>query len=246
MKYTPFPACAGVKFTDPVPLATSVPVKTDGAVTGVTTEPFVTPLTSDESPLICRAGDGADDVIVIELFCEMPPRVAVSMTGVLVVTVCTASTMKLALFDPAGTLTEDGTVTSEVAPLTTATVVLLVALPDKLAVHDVDPGADTVAGAHARPKSTGAVGWVGGLMVTVPPVPLMGRRFAFPAQAITCTNDTEAEVSVVLATWNVIVARVPLAIAAGFIPATRQRMSPNEIRLQATDLLAALPAAPLV
>ena len=45
-----------MKFTDPVPLDTTVPVKPLGAVLGVTIEPFVTPLNSDELPLICRSG----------------------------------------------------------------------------------------------------------------------------------------------------------------------------------------------
>ena len=91
----------------------------------------------------------------MEEFCDTPFNTAFIMTSVFLVTVLIALAVNVTLFVPAGRLTADGTVTSEGAPLTTATMVLLVALPDKLAVHDVDPGADTVAGAHTRPESTG-------------------------------------------------------------------------------------------
>lgn len=74
----------------------------------------------------------------------------------------------------------------------------------------------------------------------------MGRRFAFPSEAATFTNDTEADVSVVDAIWNVIAAMPPLAIAVVSKPDTIQRMSPGEINAQITDLLAALAAVPIV
>jgi hypothetical protein len=80
------------------------------------------------------------------------------MTGVLVVTACTASAMKLALLDPDGTSTEDGTVTRDGVPLASATAVLLVVLLDNMAVHDVVPGVVRPTGVQVRLKNTGVAG----------------------------------------------------------------------------------------
>jgi len=46
---------AAVKFTDPLPFAITVPVNPAGVTLGVTTDPFVTPLTSLASPCNCSS-----------------------------------------------------------------------------------------------------------------------------------------------------------------------------------------------
>jgi hypothetical protein len=80
------------------------------------------------------------------------------MTDVLVVTAVPAEAVKPALLDPDGTFTDDGTVTSEGVPLESVTAVALVALPDKVTVHDAVPGDVTLAGVQARLESTGPAG----------------------------------------------------------------------------------------
>ena len=55
-KYTPLPTCAGAKLTEPLPLSTTVPVNPEGATLGVTTDPLVSPLSSDASAWMSSSG----------------------------------------------------------------------------------------------------------------------------------------------------------------------------------------------
>jgi hypothetical protein len=63
-KYTPLPLCAGVKFTDPVPFTTTLPVKPAGADAGVTVLPFVVPLTSVASRCNTSCPGGVEPPVV--------------------------------------------------------------------------------------------------------------------------------------------------------------------------------------
>ena len=120
-------------------------------------------------------GGGALSVSVKVL--EVAPSVAVSRAEPLALTAAGALAVKLALVAPDRMGTGEGTVTEPLL-LDTATLVLLVAAPDRVTVHVDVPGGVRVPGVHDRLDSTDTTGW---LMVMVVPVPVRPRLLPPPS-----------------------------------------------------------------
>jgi hypothetical protein len=94
-----------VKFTEPLPEATTVPLNPRGPRLGVTVEPFVTPLTSEASRWSVRTGWGTTSEIVAVL--EAPLREAV-MVAVCAEESVVVLTVNVTVVEFPATITEAG------------------------------------------------------------------------------------------------------------------------------------------
>jgi hypothetical protein len=171
---------------------------------------------------------------------EVEPKVAVITAEVWALTAVVV-TVKLAVDDPALTVTALGTVAFALL-LCSATLVLLAAAPLKLTVQVDDAGGVTVAGLQVRFVRM-MTGW---LMVTNPLPPVIEMPLPLPSDANAPEMYTSADVSVALEEiWKVTETILPLAMTVVLNPATIHRTSPADGLLHVAVFPAAEAAAPV-
>jgi hypothetical protein len=163
-------------------------------------------------------GRGGGGTSVSAKFCEVPFRLATSITVVLALTV-EAFSVNPALVDPAAIVTDEGTVTLAAPPVPVVTVSPPVgAGADTVTVHAVEPGVVTVAGVQAT-----ALTLNGGLMVTCPPVAITLKALLLAVAPLTLRIwIVEDVLTVVGETVNVAVATTPLAMVVALRPNNKQ------------------------
>jgi hypothetical protein len=153
-----------------------------------------------------------------EKLCEVPFRLATSITVVLALTV-EAFSVNPALFDPAAIVTDEGTVTLAAPPVPVVTVSPPVgAGADIVTVHEAEPGVVTVAGVQARALTVN-----GGLMITCPPIAVTLKELLLAVAALTLRIwIVEDVLTVVGETVNVAVATTPWAMVVALSPNNKQ------------------------
>lgn len=138
--------------TDPAPLTTTVPVKPAGPTAGVTTEPFVIPVTSVESPFNRKTEtspdegetDGNKEIVVV----DDPPPVLAVMVAACALGTAPEVAVNVAEVAPAGADTEAGTTTDVLEDDKDTTVPPPGALCERVTVQlAVEPPA---AGEHCK------------------------------------------------------------------------------------------------
>lgn len=167
-----------------------------------------------------------------------PPAAAVMVADWLVATVETVA-VKFAVVAPAGTVTEDGTVTLELLSDVVTAKPPVGAAPLKVTVQAELPGLFTVEGEQLNPDSVTA--GAGGAIEMEAPVPVRVSGVPAAVVAVNALNVTGmVEVAAAGEIVKVTVASCPLGITVALIPNTRQVVDPTA---SAHEMLLPLPVA---
>jgi hypothetical protein len=168
-----------------------------------------------------------------------PFALAVTVAVCVLVTAA-AEAVNVVDIEPAGTVTEAGTVKLALLLEIDTVNPPIPAASDNPTVHV------EVAGVFTGDVHERLLRATGGITVTDAPVPVEGITAASAEEAIAPLTPIEIEFVVgAAATVNVAVATTPLAIAVVFTPKTMHVTVPGEEALHETDFPAAVPTGPI-